>query len=86
MHASAWLPPAHAQALPRITRIRTPRRKPRFDTDVEDLEPDWSQLNADTATLLLSPAAKARAAKGLRRLRHVVDIQEQGEWLGRKCR
>ncbi|MDO9294836.1 hypothetical protein [Bradyrhizobium sp.] len=28
------------------------------DTDVEDLEPDWSQLNVDTATLLLGPASK----------------------------
>lgn len=28
------------------------------DTDVGDLEPDWSQLNPDTATLLLGPASK----------------------------
>ncbi len=46
---------------------RTKRRKPRLPTtprpirtthDVEDLEPDWSQLNVDTATLLLGPASK----------------------------
>lgn len=30
------------------------------DADIEDLELDWSQLNVDTATLLLGPASKAR--------------------------
>ena len=49
----------------RITRIRTPRRKPKFPTPtrIENPEPDWSQLNTDTATLLLGPAAKARQPK-----------------------
>ena len=53
-------PLAHAQALP-------PDQDPEAaasnasDADTEDLELDWSQLNVDTATLLLGPASKARA-------------------------
>ena len=54
-------PLAHAQALP-------PDQDPDAvaetaasdDADIEDLELDWSQLNVDTATLLLGPASKAR--------------------------
>jgi len=55
-------PLAHAQALP-------PDQDPEAaasdagDADIEELELDWSQLNVDTATLLLGPASKARQPK-----------------------
>lgn len=62
--------PAHAQgALPADQEDRDAATEAAAsDTDSEgadseDLEPDWSQLNTDTATLLLGPAAKARAPK-----------------------
>ncbi|MDP1866213.1 MAG: hypothetical protein Q8L13_07715 [Bradyrhizobium sp.] len=62
-------PLAHAQALPAEQDDREAAAETAAsDTDSEgadseDLEPDWSQLNTDTATLLLGPAAKARAPK-----------------------
>ena len=62
--------PAHAQgALPADQENRDAATEAAAsDTDSEgadgdDPEPDWSQLNTDTATLLLGPAAKARAPK-----------------------
>ena len=57
-------PLAHAQALP--TDQEDPdamAETAASDADVENPEPDWSQLNTDTATLLFGPAAKARAPK-----------------------
>ena len=59
-------PLAHAQALPPDRggsgrRGGNRRFRRRTTTDVEDLEPDWSQLNVDTATLLLGPASKPRS-------------------------
>ncbi len=53
---------ARAQALPSDEAAETAASDDAAadenDTDVEDLEPDWSQLNVDTATLLLGPASK----------------------------
>ena len=57
-------PPAHAQALPQDHEDPDAAAETEVsDTDVENPEPDWSQLNTDTATLLLGPAAKARQPK-----------------------
>lgn len=53
---------ARAQALPSDEAAETAASDDAAadenDTDVGDLEPDWSQLNVDTATLLLGPASK----------------------------
>ena len=57
-------PLAHAQALPQDHEDPDAAAETEAsDTDVENPEPDWSQLNTDTATLLLGPAAKARQPK-----------------------
>ncbi|MDP3692313.1 hypothetical protein [Bradyrhizobium sp.] len=57
-------PHAHAQALP------ADQEDPNAAADIaasdDGEEPDWSQLNLDTATLLLGPAAKARPPKASR--------------------
>jgi hypothetical protein len=52
-------PPAHAQALPEDQDAVAATVA--SDADVGDLEPDWSQLNPDTATLLLAPSPEARS-------------------------
>lgn len=59
--------PAQAQALPTDQddreAVAATAAPDASDGDVEDLELDWSQLNVDTATLLLGPASKARQPK-----------------------
>jgi hypothetical protein len=52
--------PAHAQALPPDQDADAVAETAAADADIEGLELDWSQLNVDTATLLLGPASKAR--------------------------
>jgi hypothetical protein len=55
-------PLAHAQALPSDQEDPDAvAETAATDTDAEELEPDWSQLNVDTATLLLGPAAKPQS-------------------------
>lgn len=60
-------PLAHAQALPSDQEDQDAAAETAAsdtsDADSEYPEPDWSQLNTDTATLLLGPAAKARQPK-----------------------
>ena len=53
-------PLAYAQALPSDDDQDAMEASP---SDGEELEPDWSQLNVDTATLLFGPAKKTRAPK-----------------------
>lgn len=62
MASIGMAPPAHAQALPPDQADQDAvAATVASDADVADLEPDWSQLNPDTATLLLAPAPKARS-------------------------
>jgi hypothetical protein len=51
---------SHEEAADAVAETAAPDAS---DGDVEDLELDWSQLNVDTATLLLGPASKARQPK-----------------------
>jgi hypothetical protein len=51
---------AHAQSLPSEQDSDAEAETADADADIDDLELDWSQLNVDTATLLLGPASKAR--------------------------
>ena len=50
-------PLAHAQALPSDDDAEAEAAP----SDGEELEPDWSQLNVDTATLLFGPARKPQS-------------------------
>jgi len=61
--------PAHAQAVPATEEeadtedMETEAAAKPDDTDIKDLELDWSQLNVDASTLMaMSPASKARLA------------------------
>jgi hypothetical protein len=66
MASIGMAPPAQAQALPPDEdpdAATETAASDAGDADSEDLELDWSQLNVDTATLLLGPAAKARQPK-----------------------
>ena len=58
MASIGMAPLAHAQALPSDQEDQDAIAE---TADVEDLEPDWSQLNVDTATLLFGPAKKPQS-------------------------
>jgi hypothetical protein len=60
-----WVLQAHAQTVPAgedpDTAVAETAAADANDTDISDLELDWSQLNVDASTLTTGPASKARS-------------------------